>query len=123
MSAIARCAATPRTCDSENAVAASTRWRRRGQRQRHQQVAPLADHVVDQEFRGGRKHETGKPVDQHQHQTKAEPATMGPHQFPGFGPGVRDVGLPLLTHLIIGHGKWLQASGFWLESRSPQPGA
>ena len=47
---------------------------RRGERQQRQQlVAPLADHVVDEELRRGRQHQPGQPADQHQQQAERQP--------------------------------------------------
>ena len=62
--------------------------------QRDQQVgAPVADHVVDQELGCRGKHETCKPVDEHENEAQRQAAPVGPDQLPGFGPGIREIGL------------------------------
>ena len=97
MFAIARCAATPSTCESANAVDGIDERRAcRGERQRRQEVGtPSADDVVDEDFGGCRKDEPSQPVYEHQAQPEREAAAMSPNEFPGLGPGVRDVRLAL----------------------------
>ena len=95
MSAIARCAATPSTCDSANAVdGVDERGGAGRKRQRHEQVgAALADDIVDEEFGRRGQNEPGKPVDEHQDEAEGQPAAMRPDELPGLGPGVREVRL------------------------------
>ena len=73
MSAIARCAATPSTCDSENAVTASTSVAPPAANASgiSSSARPLPDDVVDQELGRRRKHQAGKAVDEHQREAEA----------------------------------------------------
>ena len=68
MSAMARCAATPSTCDRANDVTRiHERRRANGQRQRHEQVAALVpDDIVYQILGRGRGNESRDPADEHQ---------------------------------------------------------
>ena len=88
MSVMARCAATPRICDSANEVTAwTTRGGARGQRDRQQQIgAALADHLVDEPLRRGRQHEPRQAADEHQRQAERQPAAMGPDQLARLAP-------------------------------------
>ena len=92
-----------------------------GQRQRNQQVCPsLADDVVDEKFGRGGKDEAGKPVDEHQREAERQPATMGPDQLPGLGPGVGDVVFRFVdsgTRVATLDGLESGFSGFWDSPR------
>ena len=122
MFAMARWAATPSTCESENAVAASTSVAApAASASGIKQIGPpLADDVVDEELGGRGKNEAGEPVDEHQDEAEGQPPPMGPDQFPGLGPGVGDVRLALgWCHSCLRRGKW--AAGFrLLASAGPE---
>ncbi len=58
-----------------------------GQNERPQQPAlVLADHVIDQEFRGIGEDEAGELVDEHQHKAEGEQSAARTHELPDFGP-------------------------------------
>ncbi len=85
---MARCAATPSTWESVNEVHGFDQRGGAGrQRERGQQIPSLlADDVVHQPFRGQRQHQTGRPVDEHQHQSDTQAAAVRPDETPGFLP-------------------------------------
>ena len=124
MSVIARCAATPRTCDSANDVTAWTMVASTGgEGERHQHVRPaLADDVVDQELGRGGKHETHQAVDQHERQAERQPALAREDQGARLAPGrlSRNLLLRSLGRLGDASGSRL-APARCLGPRHPQP--
>ena len=62
----------------------------------HQRIeqleVPLADDVVHQVLGGGRKHQSGDAVDDHQPQAQREQGAARPDQLPDFGQGFEDLG-------------------------------
>ena len=80
---MARCAATPSTCELANEVAASTTVARAGGQGELRQQIPVAfdDDIVHQVFGRERQDEAGEPIDHHQREAQAEPvrcAQMSP---------------------------------------------
>ncbi len=76
MSVIARCAATPSTCDSANDVTAWTMVAAPAASASgiSRSARPLADDVVDQVLGRGGQDEADQAVDEHQRQAEREPA-------------------------------------------------
>ncbi len=102
MSVIARCAATPSTCDSRNDVIAWTIVAAPAATASGTSSSArcFADHVVDQILRRGRQNQPGHAVDQHQHEPERQPSAARGDQRARFLPGVGVVDRFLLARIV-----------------------
>src|SRR5215212_7769865 len=75
ISVMARCAATPKTCESVNEVMACTTL-----------AAPLDDDLVNQVLRAGRQDEPDQTIHEHQHHPQGEARAVSPNQLPRVAP-------------------------------------
>ena len=73
------------------------------ERQRHQQIrAPLSGDIVDEVLGGGRQHETGQAVDEHQGQAEPDPPAARPDELARLAPDRRGIELFLGFLVAIG---------------------
>ena len=95
MSVMARCAATPRICDSaERGDGLHDGGRAGRERERQQQIrAFVADHFVDQPLGRRGQHQPGEAADEHQHEAEAEAPAVSPDELARFAPRGRGTDL------------------------------